>query len=192
MLPDTLLFREYLFADSYSFRGQMHFWNISENISQISFSSCCIHHFIFHIPNSRFISASTSSAEYTLPALISSIICLHQSSWLLSSRIQDIKNACLEINHFEWNFVSRTWLENNKSVRCQLIQLTFSNALKPVAKRIWTSDPSLRRRVLYPAELWRHMPQTLDFTGFLGFSLRPYIRLSTLFWVVNLQIFSSW
>ena len=27
----------------------------------------------------------------------------------------------------------------------------------------------LRRRVLYPAELWRHMPQTLDFTGFLGF-----------------------
>ena len=65
--------------------------------------------------------------------------------------------------------MSRTWLENNKSVRCQLIQLTFSNALKPVAKRIWTSDPSLRRRVLYPAELWRHMPQTLDFTGFLGF-----------------------
>ena len=47
-------------------------------------------------------------------------------------------------NHFEWNFMSRTWLENNKSVRCQLIQLTFSNALKPVAKRIWTSDPSLR------------------------------------------------
>ena len=28
---------------------------------------------------------------------------------------------------------------------------------------------NLRRRVLYPAELWRHMPQTLDFTGFLGF-----------------------
>ena len=27
MLPDTLLFREYLFADSYSFRGQVHFWN---------------------------------------------------------------------------------------------------------------------------------------------------------------------
>ena len=26
MLPDTLLFREYLFADSYSFRGQVHFW----------------------------------------------------------------------------------------------------------------------------------------------------------------------
>ena len=25
MLPDTLLFREYLFADSYSFRGQVHF-----------------------------------------------------------------------------------------------------------------------------------------------------------------------
>ena len=144
MLPDTLLFREYLFADSYSFRGQVHFWNISENISQISFGSCCIHHFIFHIPNSRFISASTSSAEYTLPALISSIVCLHQSSWLLSSRIQNIKNACLEINHFEWNFVSRTWFENNKSVRCQLIQLTFSNALKPVAKRIWTSAPSLR------------------------------------------------
>ena len=104
------------------------------------------------------------------------------------------------MDHFEWNFMSRTCLENyekhaprvsqviaavakvsckhglwlsarvnNKSVRCQLIQLTFSNALKPVAKRIWTSDPSLRRRVLYPAELWRHMPQTLDFTGFLGF-----------------------
>ena len=50
----------------------------------------------------------------------------------------------LEIDPFEWNFVSRTCLENNKSVRCQLIQLTFSNALKPVAKRIWTSDPSLR------------------------------------------------
>lgn len=31
------------------------------------------HHLIFHIPNSRFISASTSSAEYTLPALISSM-----------------------------------------------------------------------------------------------------------------------
>ena len=27
----------------------------------------------------------------------------------------------------------------------------------------------LRRRVLYPAELCRHMPQTLDFTGVLGF-----------------------
>ena len=38
-----------------------------------------------------------------------------------------------------------------------------------VSGRIWTSDPSLRRRVLYPAELRRHMPQTLDFTGFLGF-----------------------
>ena len=38
---------------------------------------------------------------------------------------------------------------NNKSVRCQLIQLTFSNALKPVAKRIWTSDPSLRRAPTY-------------------------------------------
>ena len=25
MLPDTLSFREYLFADSYSFRGQVHF-----------------------------------------------------------------------------------------------------------------------------------------------------------------------
>ena len=46
-------------------------------------------------------------------------------------------------------FVSRTWFENNKSVRCQLIQLTFSNALKPVAKRIWTSDPSLRRAPTY-------------------------------------------
>ena len=28
------------------------------------------------------------------------------------------------------------FLETKKSVRCQLIQLTFSNALKPVAKRI--------------------------------------------------------
>ena len=46
-------------------------------------------------------------------------------------------------------FVSRTWFENNKSVRCQLIQLTFSNALKPVHKRIWTSDPSLRRAPTY-------------------------------------------
>ncbi len=27
----------------------------------------------------------------------------------------------------------------------------------------------LRRRVLYPAELYGHMPQPLDFTGFLGF-----------------------
>jgi len=27
MLPDTLSFLEYLFADSYSFRGQVHFWN---------------------------------------------------------------------------------------------------------------------------------------------------------------------
>ena len=26
MLPDTLLFREYLFADSYNFREQVHFW----------------------------------------------------------------------------------------------------------------------------------------------------------------------
>ena len=79
------------------------------------------------------------------------------------------RSAAKAASYSIWNFVSRTWLENNKSVRCQLIQLTFSNALKPVAKRIWTSDPSLRRRVLYPAELWRHMPQTLDFTGFLGF-----------------------
>ena len=39
----------------------------------VTFHPCCIHHFIFHIPNSRFISASTSSAEYTLPALISSM-----------------------------------------------------------------------------------------------------------------------
>ena len=53
------------------------------------------------------------------------------------------------MDHFEWNFMSRTWFENNKSVRCQLIQLTFSNALKPVAKRIWTSDPSLRRAPTY-------------------------------------------
>ena len=84
------------------------------------------------------------------------------------------------MDHFEWNFMSRTCLENyekhaprvsqviaafakvsckhglwliarvnNKSVRCQLIQLTFSNALKPVAKRIWTSDPSLRRAPTY-------------------------------------------
>ena len=53
------------------------------------------------------------------------------------------------MEHFEWNFMSRTWLENKKSVRCQLIQLTFSNALKPVHKRIWTSDPSLRRAPTY-------------------------------------------
>ena len=84
------------------------------------------------------------------------------------------------MDHFEWNFMSRMWLENyekhaprvsqviaavakvsckhglwlvarvnKKSVRCQLIQLTFSNALKPVAKRIWTSDPSLRRAPTY-------------------------------------------
>ena len=40
-------------------------------------------------------------------------------------------------------------IRKQKSVRCQLIQLTFSNALKPVAKRIWTSDPSLRRAPTY-------------------------------------------
>ena len=33
------------------------------------------------------------------------------------------------------------------------------------------------------------MPQTLDFTGFWDFSFGLYIRLSTLFRVVNLQIF---
>ena len=32
-----------------------------------------------------------------------------------------------------------------------------------------TPDTRLRRAVLYPAELQRHMTQTLDFTGFLGF-----------------------
>ena len=38
---------------------------------------------------------------------------------------------------------------------------TFSLRAKP--------NLCLRRRVLYPAELRRHMPQTLDFTGFLRF-----------------------
>ena len=85
--------------------------------------------------------------------------------------------------------MSRTWLENNKSVRCQLIQLTFSNALKPVAKRIWTSDPSLRRRVLYPAELWRHMPQTLDFTGFLGFFPSAIYKIINSFFELSIYRF---
>ena len=96
--------------------------------------------------------------------------------------------------------MSRTWLENKKSVRCQLIQLTFSNALKPVAKRIWTSDPSLRRRVLYPAELWRHMPQTLDFTGFLGFFPSAIYKIinsfsscqsTDFFWFGNIRTFPN-
>ena len=50
------------------------------------------------------------------------------------------------------------------------LTLTDSNyrVLFPIVQRRQAS-PFLRRRVLYPAELWRHMPQTLDFTGFLGF-----------------------
>ena len=52
----------------------------------------------------------------------------------------------MEIDPFEWNFVSRTCLENNKSVRCQLIQLTFSNALKPSPRGFEPPTPRLGER----------------------------------------------
>ena len=52
------------------------------------------------------------------------------------------------------------------------ITLTFTDSnyrvLFPIVQRCQAS-PFLRRRVLYPAELYGHMPQPLDFTGFLGF-----------------------
>ncbi len=54
-----------------SVRNKQFLRNIGVDAPQVTLCPGCIKNFVPHIPKSRFISASTSSAEYTLPACTS-------------------------------------------------------------------------------------------------------------------------